>query len=132
MSLKILASEVSPTINFDPKIDRFLIEGNSLPENASEFYQPVIEWLDKYADSPNPVTEIVFKMNLLNTSSTKMFIDVFRKINKLAESGNTEVNIIWFYIYEDEDIHDVGVEFKEFCKASFELVAIKDDSEAYY
>jgi len=131
-ALEITATDLSPVINFNPEKGKFQIHGNSLPENARSFYLPVIEWLDKYAESPNPATEIEFKMVLLNTSSTKMFIDVFRKINKLSELGNTEVNIVWYYIYEDEDIYDVGMEFKEFCKAPFKLVVTNDGGEAYY
>ena len=71
--LKILASDTSPAINFDPKKGKFQIAGNSLPENSRGFYEPVVEWLDKYADSPNPETEIEFKMILLNTSSNLFF-----------------------------------------------------------
>lgn len=125
--LKMLATDVSPAIKFDPNNVNFLIAGNSLPENARGFYEPVIKWLDKYADSPNAKTEIEFKMILLNTSSTKLFIDIFRKINKIVEYDGVEVNVIWNYVFGDDDIHDVGVEFKEFCKASFELVAVNDD-----
>ncbi len=130
--LKILSTNSSPAINFDPELGKFQIHGNSLPENSAGFYKPVIEWLEKYADSPNQETEIEFKMILLNTSSTKMFVDVFRKINKLVELNNTKVNIIWYYIYEDEDIHDVGLEFKAFCKAPFEMVATNNGGEPYY
>ncbi len=126
--LKILATDSSPAINFDPKKGKFQIAGNSLPENSRGFYQPVIEWLDQYAESPNPETEIEFKMILLNTSSTKLFIDIFRKINKIVEYSDSEVNVVWNYVYGDDDIHDVGVDFRDFCKADFELVAVHDET----
>lgn len=126
--LKILATDSSPAINFDPKKGKFQIIGNSLPENSRGFYEPVLNWLDKYAESPIPETEIEFKMILLNTSSTKMFIDLFRKINKIVEYGESKVNVIWNYVYGDDDIHDVGIEFRDYCKAPFELVAVNDES----
>lgn len=126
--LKILATDSSPAINFDPAKGKFQIAGNSLPENSRGFYAPVIEWLDKYAESPNTETEIEFKMILLNTSSTKIFIDIFRKINKIVEYNDSKVNVVWNYVYGDDDIHDVGVDFKAFCKASFELVAVQNES----
>jgi len=125
--LKIPATDVSPEIKFDPKNGKFIIAGNSLPENARGFYEPVIVWLDKYAESPGAKTEFEFNMNLLNTSSTKLFIDIFRKINKIIEYNGVEVNVIWNYVFGDDDIHDVGLEFKEFCKASVELVAVNDE-----
>jgi len=125
-TLIILANNSCPAVNFDTKHEKFEICGNSMPENARSFYEPVINWLDKYAESPNPVTEIVFQMDLINTSSSKLFIDIFKKINKIIDSGNSDVNIVWYYNYGDDDIQEIGVEFKEFTKAPFELVAVND------
>lgn len=126
--LKILATDSSPAVNFDPEKGKFLIVGNSLPENSRGFYQPVIDWLDKYAEEPNAETEIEFKMILLNTSSTKLFIDIFRKINKIVEFNDSDVSVVWYYVFGDDDIHDVGIDFKAFCKANFELVAVNDET----
>lgn len=123
-SLIIDAKPDSPEINFIPADDKFEVIGNSMPENAIGFYKPVIEWLKEYLDSPNPVTEFVFKMNLLNTSSTKIFADIFKMINEISEKS--EVKILWYYNYGDDDIQEVGVDFKEFAKASFELVAVQE------
>ncbi|MCK5171111.1 MAG: DUF1987 domain-containing protein [Bacteroidales bacterium] len=125
-ALKIPANDSNPAVYFDTKHERFEIRGNSMPENARSFYEPVIDWLDKYAESPNPVTEIVFQMNLLNTSSTKLFIDIFKKISKIVDSGKSNVNIVWYYNYGDDDIQEVGVDFKEFAKAPFELIPVHE------
>ena len=123
--LKILATPDSPAIYFDPKKEKFEVEGNSMPENAIGFYTPVIDWLKQYLESPNPSTEFIFKMNLLNTSSTKIFADIFKMINIISEKS--DVKISWYYNYGDDDIQEVGVDFKDFViKASFELVAVKE------
>lgn len=122
--LKILSTPDSPAINFDPDNDKFDVIGNSMPENAIGFYEPIIEWLKKYLDNPKPSTEFVFKMDLLNTSSTKIFADIFKMINNISEKS--DVKILWYYNYGDDDIQEVGVDFKEFAKASFELVAVKE------
>lgn len=124
--LKIKSNESIPLVIFDSKKERFEIRGNSMPENASAFYEPLISWLDQYAENPNPKTEFVFQMNILNTSSTKLFINVFKKINKIVDSGNSVVNVVWYYNYGDDDIQEVGVEFKEFCKAPLELIPVNE------
>ncbi len=124
-ALRILGTSESPAINFDSKNNKFEVIGNSMPENAVAFYKPVIEWLHKYLKSPNPSSEFIFKMNLLNTSSTKIFTDIFKMINEISEIS--DVKIIWYYNYGDEDIQEVGVDFKYFAKASFELVAVQDE-----
>ena len=122
--LKILSTPDSPAINFDPDNNKFDVIGNSMPENAIGFYEPIIEWLKRYLDDPKPSTEFIFKMDLLNTSSTKIFADIFKMINNISEKS--DVKILWYYNYGDDDIQEVGVDFKEFAKASFELVAVKE------
>lgn len=120
--LRILATKDSPAIFFDPAQEKFEITGNSMPENARGFYEPVIEWLLKYSESPNVSTKFVFQMNLLNTSSTKIFVDIFQIINLISEKS--EVIITWLYNYGDDDIQEIGVDFKEYAKATFELVPV--------
>ena len=112
----------SPAVTLDHKNGHFEIRGNSMPENARAFYQPVLEWLDVYSSKPNPETDFIFQMNLLNTSSTKIFTDIFKKITKISEKSN--VKITWYYVYGDEDIQEVGVDFKNFAHVPFELVPI--------
>lgn len=120
--LTIKATNVSPSVNFNLETGLLQIHGNSLPENSAKFYEPVINWIDKYIEAPNVKTEIEFRMVLLNTSSSKMFIDIFRCINKLVERNNSEVNVIWFYENDDEDIQDIGMQYQDFCKAPFKMV----------
>ena len=121
-SLKIIATNDTPTIYFNPAKDKFEFGGNSMPENSVRFYEPVIDWLKIYLESPNPKTEFKFRMNLINTSSTKIFTDIFKIINLISEKS--DVKILWYYDYGDDDIQEIGVDFKEFVKASFELIPI--------
>jgi len=122
--LQILATNDSPAINFNPKKEKFMVVGNSMPENAIGFYQNVLDWLKSYAETPNQITEFIFQMNLLNTSSSKVFSDIFKMINIISKKS--DVKVLWYYNYGDDDIQEVGVDFKEYANVSFELVAVKD------
>jgi len=122
--LAILACPESPAVLFDHEIGKFEIVGNSMPENASGFYKPVIDWLLEYAESPLNENEFIFNMNLLNTSSTKMFMDIFKVINMIDDK--VDVKITWYYNYGDDDMQEIGVDFKSYVNAPFELVPIKD------
>ena len=120
--LIIKASNKTPSINFDAKSGLLQIHGYSLPENSFEFYERIISWLDEYILSPNEKTIFDFRLIVLNTSSSKMFIDIFRKINKLVELDNSEVKVVWYYEIEDEDLHETAIQYKEICKAPFEII----------
>ena len=120
--LIIKASDKTPYINFDAKSGLIQIHGYSLPENPFEFYEPIISWLDKYTVAPNKKTEFDFRLVILNTSSSKMFMDIFRKLNQLVELNNSEVSVVWYYEIDDEDIHEIALEYKKICKAKFDII----------
>jgi SiaC family regulatory phosphoprotein len=120
--LIIKASNKTPSINFDAKSGSMQIHGYSLPENSFEFYEPILNWLDEYILSPNEKTEVDIRLVVLNTSSSKMFIDIFRIINKLVELNTSEVKVVWYYEIDDEDLHEIAIQYKEICKATFEII----------
>jgi hypothetical protein len=120
--LLIKAESKTPSINFDAKTGLMQIHGYSLPENSFEFYNPILKWLDEYILSPNEKTEFDIRLVVLNTSSSKMFIDIFRKINIMVEQDSSVVKVVWYYEIDDEDLHEMALQYQEFCKASFEII----------
>ena len=38
----------SPRIDFDPESNTLVMQGQSYPENAFKFYEPVFKWVDDY------------------------------------------------------------------------------------
>ncbi len=120
--LFIQAGDKTPLINFDTKSGLFQIHGYSLPENSFGFYDPIIDWLDKYIEAPSAKTEFDIRLVVLNTSSSKMFIDIFRRINELVKLNKTKVSVVWYYEFDDEDLHEVAMQYKDFCKAPFKII----------
>jgi hypothetical protein len=120
--LKIEATDKTPFIKFNPTAGKMQIHGYSLPENSFEYYTPILKWLDKYLETPHSKTEFDIRLVVLNTSSSKMFIDIFRRINKLAEQKNSEVSVVWYYEIEDEDMHELALQYQEICKAPFKII----------
>lgn len=120
--LLIKANDKTPFLHFNPKSGIMQIHGYSLPENSFEFYEPVINWLDHYIKSPNKKTTFDFRLVVLNTSSSKMFIDIFRRINSMTEQKSSEVSVVWYYEMEDEDMHELAMQYQDICKAPFKLI----------
>ena len=120
--LIIKAADKTPSINFNASSGSMQIHGYSLPENPYEFYKPIIQWLDDYLYASNEKTEFDFRMVVVNTSSSKMFIDIFRIINKLVEFNKSEVTVVWYYEMEDEDMHELAIQYQEICKAPFKII----------
>ncbi len=118
--LKIEPTADTPKIYFDPDKGHFEISGLSLPEDALEFYRPVIAWLEEYAENPNPETVFDFNLEYFNTASSKQLIQILLFLEKLNKKS--KVKIRWHYKDIDEDMKDLGEEYSEIIKVEFELV----------
>jgi hypothetical protein len=118
--LIIKATEDTPEIIFDPVNNVFKISNVSLPENAIEFYAPVLSWLKKYREEANPNTVFDFNIEYLNTASSKQIFELIFLIDKINQKSN--VTIRWHYDKIDEDMHALGIRFTHLVKVKFELV----------
>ena len=57
-------TEDTPEIIFDPENGVFKISKISVPENALEFYAPVLEWIKQYSEEPNIQTKFDFDLSM--------------------------------------------------------------------
>lgn len=118
--LHILPKKDSPEVVFDTQTGKFSIVGISHPENISNFFDPVMKWLEEYK------TEIVkigvvkakpIKLRLffkyINSASYKYMVTFLQKMNEFVELGVT-VTLEWQYEPEDEDMRDAGYELMEY------------------
>ena len=120
-SLDIKGTNDTPKVILDKKNDMFEISGRSLPEDVVSFYKPIIDWLEEYKNDPLEYTEFVFRFIYFNTATSKLVQDIIFKLEELYEAGNN-VQVMWFYEEDDEDMQDVGEEFMEICDVPFELM----------
>ncbi len=114
--ISLEGTEDTPKIILDSKNGIFEISGRSLPEDSAEFYAPILEWLDNYAESPNAETKFVFKLEYFNTASSKLILDI---LSKLEDVENTTV--MWYFHEDDEDMEEAGEEFSELVEIPFEF-----------
>lgn len=126
--LFIAPTKSTPKILFEPQKEKLFIEGQSYPENAFKFYEPVLAWMDEYLAQlkHNAVLEIYFHMPYINTSSSKCMMMLFEKLEEAHEAGKT-VNIRWYYDRDNEIALDCAEEFKEDFVVPFEIVPLADE-----
>jgi O6-methylguanine-DNA--protein-cysteine methyltransferase len=114
--IHLKGTEDTPKIVLDKSAGLFEISGRSLPEDAAEFYQPILDWLEKYATEANSSTNFLFKLEYFNTASSKLILDVLSKLE--AVPGAT---ITWYFHEDDEDMEEAGEEFSELVDVPFEF-----------
>jgi len=113
----------TPFIDFDSKTGVLELKGKSIPENSVAFYKPLLEWLDNYNASPNVSTVLNFQLDYFNTSSAKIIADILKKLDRLQDSGLSNVVINWFYQDIDEDMLEAGEDYMTFTKTVFNLIS---------
>src|SRR4051812_8360184 len=109
--LHLKGTEETPHIILDKKKGVFEISGRSLPEDAVGFYKPVIRWMNEYTSSPNPVTELIFKLEYFNTASSKLILDL---LSTLEKTNNASIH--WYFNEDDEDMEEAGEDFSQLVK----------------
>ena len=125
-SINIEGTSKTPTISFDAGTGKIEIKGRSIPENSIEFYKPLVDWLDKYADVANGLVEVNMQLEYFNTSSSKCILDVFKKLENVNSKAGVEVVINWYYEEDDEDMLEAGEDYQSILKIPFKMVEISD------
>ena len=114
--INLEGTEDTPKIILDKTNKIFEISGRSLPEDSSEFYQPVLDWLAEYEKDPLPETIFDFRLEYFNTASSKLILDVLTALETIDN-----VKVHWYFFEEDEDMEEAGEEFSELVDIEFEL-----------
>ena len=111
-NLKITKTKYTMGINFNKDTGTLDMAGSSYPENALEFFNPIISWIKKYIAEVKKGIVMNIRLNYLNTSSTKCILDIFEIFEQYHQAGG-EVKINWYYAEDDEDIMETGEELGE-------------------
>ncbi len=120
--LIIQAAEDTPEIVFDPEQNIFKISKISVPEDAYEFYHPVIQWVREYSKDPLPETVVEFDLEYVNSASAKQLIQLLLALEDLSKEH--KLLIKWYYEAIDEDMQMLGKRFKNLADIEFEFVEI--------
>jgi Domain of unknown function (DUF1987). len=120
--LFIEKTKSTPAIKFDPQNYNLRIEGQSYPENAFKFYEPLFTWLDEYIQQLEKaaVLELYFHMPYINTSSSKCVMMLLEKLETAYREGK-KVSVRWYYDVENEIALECAEEFKEDLNLPFEI-----------
>lgn len=111
--ITIPATKNTPEIFSDIARRQLTIKGEAYPENAAQFYAPFFSWLDEYLSSGGThATEVNIDLAYFNSSSSKVLLDLFNRLQQAAGEGH-QVVVNWRYHAENDMILEYGEEFAE-------------------
>lgn len=112
-SLIIEKTASTPYINFNCEIRKLIVSGESFPENAARFYEPVMNWIKEYLENiEKEETQIEFEIIYFNSSTSKIYMTFFSLLDQAVASGKNIV-INWRATEENETAIECGEEFME-------------------
>lgn len=118
--LYIAETDETPEVRLALDSSLSVIRGRSLPENAFDFYQPVLEWVKEYALTVDVPLSLELHFDYFNSSSGRYLFEI---LHVLEQSKYKELyRIIWISEKEDDLMIEKGEEFKSLSDLSFEMV----------
>ena len=120
-SLYIKGTSKTPQIDFKPGM--LQVSGRSIPEDAVEFFQPVIGWLEEYLKNPEPLTRLNLRMDYINSGSNRFIFNLIKMLDDAYLKGHS-VLVNWYYEEDDDTIRNLGRDFQALVKVPFKMVEI--------
>lgn len=102
MELHIEASRKTPFVKYINEKNTLLIKGRSIPENAAEFYEPVINFITDLPVKGDIELNVNIYLDILNTVSSKMMIHLVKVLEDKYKDNKAVVN--WFFEKDDEEM----------------------------
>jgi hypothetical protein len=121
----VVGTPKTPEVMLNGVSGILLFRGRSIPENSVDFFEPIYNWIDYYSINPNVQTTLQIRLEYFNTSSSKCFLDLFRRLEKL-HNGSSKVKVEWFFEVDDEDMEEAGQDYQAIVDLPFELIEVEE------
>jgi hypothetical protein len=100
------STKKTPNVLLDPS-GRIRIGGRSIPEDASKFYDNILNWVLDYCNSPSDSTVVDIELEYFNSGSAKFVMQILRELSELLSEGR-DLKVNWYYEEGDDDILERG------------------------
>lgn len=94
-----------------------LFHGRSIVNDAKSFFDPIVTWVKKYSKEPASVTTVTFKIEYIDSASTKCIMQLLKIIEGIQRKKGLAVIIYWYYDTDDIEMLELG----EIIKDRFDL-----------
>lgn len=108
-NIDIQPTDTTPRVLLNRSEMSFVIAGVSMPNDPIKFYDPIMSWFKDYQNDPLIGARFEIQLEYFNTASSKIILNIMKIIK---DTGNDN-KIIWIYDTTDEDIKEVGEDYRD-------------------
>jgi hypothetical protein len=121
LDLNIPKSEDTPEIRSDLNRGTLSVSGRSFPENAYQFYQPLLQWVREFTDEhPRKPLEVHLDLDYFNSSSGRFILEMLTTLEQ--QDPRSHYHIKWYSDSNDELMMEKGQELQSLVDLSIEIV----------
>ena len=107
----IEATNKTPQVDFNCLTGDLILSGRSIPENATELYEPVFRWINEYIQLPRQTTNFRINLEYFNTASSIWLAKMVKALSKMSDPENLLLIHLYFNVeefdnMETEDVKD--------------------------
>lgn len=109
--LTLSATQLTPLVDFDYERRVLLMQGESYPENAADFYRPILASLREYLGGAGQQgkTAVEFQFAYVNSSSTRSLQQLLTLLDTAARDG-ADVDVRWLVAADDDSMVELGTD----------------------
>ena len=122
-NLKLPATTSTPAVDFDAATGVLGLAGESYPENAFEFFKPLLAWVSGFLRQGSGSATAEIALSYLNTSSIKSVMDLLDLLEAAHRDGR-QVSVRWSYHKDNDRALEMIEEFKEEVTLPFFIVPV--------
>lgn len=101
--LQISPTKTSFEVDLDPVKGQLLFRGMSYPENAREFFRPVLKWVRQMTVIAGKPLRVVFQVEYFNTSTLRYLYEILELLNRYRNAGN-RLDVEYWHASGSEDL----------------------------
>ncbi len=110
-NLLIDPTSKTPLVDFNALTGDLILSGRSIPENATELFDPLLKWVNDYLKSPRKTTNFRINLEYFNTASSIWLAKIVKALSRMTDPENVLFIHLYFNIeefdnMETEDLRD--------------------------
>jgi hypothetical protein len=106
-SIVIEQTAKTPHIELNHLNGEIILSGKSIPENAAIFYEPVLNWVNKYILRPRPITNIRINLEYFNTSSSIYISKLLKTLTQIDNPNCLLLVHLYVPLEEFDDLVEI-------------------------
>jgi len=99
----------TPMIDLNHITGELIFSGRSIPENAIELYEKILNWALVYVKNPRLTTNLRFNLEYFNTASSIWLAKIVKALCSIKDSEYTLIIHLYFNVeeYDSMDLEDL-------------------------